>query len=597
MLPFRLTKRYLTLLSVTWLVAAPVAWPDTDSTGLQLSTQVSGLTAPGLDNVEARLKSDIQDLTKPISYDSANGFYQESDATVMKGLAPYSYFSPTIHKSIKSQDNQHWILQYQVDPGPISLVTVIDIQLTGAGAEETALQQLIHHPPLQIQRAFSSEAYQAYKEKLLLTAQQLGYINAFYSEHQVLINREQRTVEIHLSLDTEKLYYFGVVHFQKNPLSNTFLQRFVPFQTGQRFSPELSDRLQTNLNNSGYYQQVEVMSDINAADGQQTIPTQVNVTPKPRQQYILGGGYGTDTGPRVSIGSNWNYINDMGHQLTMMARLSQVQSTFISKYIIPGANPLEDQANINASLLTNNINQGSSQTRQLGVGFNHNHNGWQRTLSLSYQIEHYSFNSDPYQTSHLLIPSLNYQKTYSDNPLAPTRGNSFNFLIQGAKAGVLADTNFIQGRLQEKWLYPLTDKSQILLKADLGYTAIHDENLLPLSLSFFAGGAQSIRGYGYNVLGPGRYLIVSTAEYRHQIVDKWYGATFIDVGNAFDNLPSGSNGGLGSKLGATYNMLQRGVGVGVGWNSPVGPLQLSLAQAVNEPGRPNRIQFTMGAVL
>lgn len=577
------------------MLACPSAWSDNDNPGLQLSSQVSGLPEPGLGNVEARLNSDIQDLAKPINDDSASGFYEESDETVKKGLAPYSYFSPTIRKSLKDQDSDHWILQYQVDPGPISLVRVIDIQLTGAGAEENALLQLIHHPPLQVNRAFSSEQYEQYKETLILTAQKLGYINAFYREHQVLVNREQRSVEIHLILDTEKLYYFGTVHFQKNPLSNAFLQRFVPFQTGQRYNPELSDRLQTHLNNSGYYQQVEVVSDVKAADREQSIPTQVNVTPKPRQQYIFGGGYGTDTGPRVSVGSNWNYINDMGHQLHMMARLSQVQSTFTSKYIIPGANPLEDQANLNASLLTNNINQGSSQTRQVGVGFNHNHEGWQRTLGVSYQIEHYSFNSAPYQTSHLLIPSINYQKTNIDNPLAPTRGNSFNFLIQGAKEGVLADTNFIQGRLQEKWLYPLTDKSQILLKTDLGYTAIHDENLLPLSLSFFAGGAQSIRGYGYNVLGPGRYMMVSTAEYRHEIVSQWYGATFIDIGNAFDNLPSGN--GVNSKLGATYNMLQRGVGVGVGWNSPVGPIQLSLAQAVNEPGKPNRIQFTMGASL
>ena len=386
------------------------------------------------------------------------------------------------------------------------------------------------------------------------------------------------------------------VSFQKNPLSDAFLQRFVPFKTGSRYTPAMSEQLQNNLSNSGYFQQVDVTPETAKATDK-IIPVQVNITPKPRQQYIFGAGYGTDTGPRLSLGSNWNYVTDTGHRLTMMARLSQVQNTAITKYTIPGNNPLEDQYNANASLTTNNISQGSSQVQQVGSGYSHTHDGWQRNLNLSYQIERYSFDQDPYQTSHLLLPSLTFQKTVSDNPLFPTRGNSFNFMLQGAKEGVVSDTDLIQSRLQEKWLFPVTEQSQILLRTDLGYTSIHDQNLLPLSLSFFAGGAQSVRGYGYNELGPGRYLIVTSFEYRHKIVGDWYGQSFMDLGNAFNNLPDGGEGGLQSKLGAIYNSLQRGVGVGVGWNSPVGPMQLSIAKAVNATGQPNRIQFNMGASL
>ncbi len=562
--------------------------------GIQLKTSVEGLPTPLETNVQNRLASNIDNLPIPLDPLIANSFYEQSAAAVTAGISPYSYFSPTIHKSLTTTD-KHWLLNYQVKPGPISVITKISVQIIGPSVPE--LQTIIDHPPFKLNDAFLSDSYETYKDTLISTANQLGYINAQFSEHRVLVNRDTHSVEIYLTLDLKQSYLFGPVSFQKNPLSTAFLQKFVPFKTGKHYTPGDTLLLQKQMNNSGYFQQVDVLPELDKVTSENAIPIQVNVTPKPRQQYTFGAGFGTDTGPRISAGTNWNYVTDTGHKLMMMTRLSQVQNMAITKYTIPGNNPLEDQYNVNGSLTTNTISQGSSQIRQLGSGFSHSHDGWQTNLNLSYQLEHYSFNNDPYQTSHLLLPSLSFQKITSDNPLYPTRGNSFNFMVQGAKENVLSDTNLIQARLQDKWLFPVTEESQMLLKTDLGYTAIHDQNLLPLSLSFFAGGSQSIRGYGYNELGPGRYLITASAEFRHKIVTDWYAATFIDIGNTFDNLPNGATSGIKSKIGSIYNNMERGVGVGIGWNSPVGPMQLSLAKAVTLVGEPNRIQFNMGTSL
>lgn len=601
-------RRYFRFSLCVTLFASTLAhawdWPWTPATttktlpsGIQIEPEISGLSAEPLANVKTRLTSDIGNLPPPLDHNDASGFYEQSDKSIENGLTPFGYFTPSIAKQLAIKKTDLWQIQYQIQPGPVSKIRVIDLHIIGAGADEPALRKQLEHPPWQIGSPFSSASYEDYKDALIATANKLGYIDAAFSDHRVLVNRDTQSVEIHLTLDTQQSYVFGNVSFQKNPLSDAFLQRFVPFKTGEKYTPALSEQLQTNLTNSGYFQQITVNPELTQVTTDRAIPMQVNITPKPRQQYIFGGGYGTDTGPRISAGSNWNYVTDTGHQLMTMARLSQVQKTATGKYTIPGNNPLEDQYNLNASLTSNNITQGNSQIRQVGSGFSHTHNGWQRNLALSYQIERYSFNQDPYQTSHLLLPSITFQKNESDNPLYPTRGNSFNFMLQGAAKNMASDTNLLQARVQEKWLFPVTQKSQILLRTDLGYTAIHDQNLLPLSLNFFAGGAQSVRGYGYNDLGPGRYLVVGSAEFRHKIVGDFYGLSFMDAGNAFDSLPDGGESGTQSKLGAIYNMLQRGVGVGVGWNSPVGPMQLSLAKAVNAEGQPNRIQFSMGTSL
>jgi len=118
-----------------------------------------------------------------------------------------------------------------------------------------------------------------------------------------------------------------------------------------------------------------------------------------------------------------------------------------------------------------------------------------------------------------------------------------------------------------------------LLRGDLAYTTVHDLDSFPLSLRYYAGGTQSIRGYKFQSLGPGRYLEVGSVEYQHKIIGNWSGAAFYDVGNATDH---------------TTARLQEGAGFGIVWKSPVGPMELVVAKALNKRGRPNQIQFNMG---
>ena len=113
----------------------------------------------------------------------------------------------------------------------------------------------------------------------------------------------------------------------------------------------------------------------------------------------------------------------------------------------------------------------------------------------------------------------------------------------------------------------------------IGGSATNGYKSVPPSLRFFAGGDQSVRGYEYQTLSPendrgdrigGRYMVALSAEYQYSIAEKWRIATFIDQGNSFNTLEMPS--------------LKTGVGVGVRWVSPVGPIRLDLAHALEDPG-------------
>jgi len=66
-------------------------------------------------------------------------------------------------------------------------------------------------------------------------------------------------------------------------------------------------------------------------------------------------------------------------------------------------------------------------------------------------------------------------------------------------------------------------------------------------------------------------------------VENWSVAAFFDAGNAFNE----------------WNALKlkKGAGVGIRWYSIAGAMRLDFAQALDEPGKPWRIHFTIGSPL
>ena len=123
------------------------------------------------------------------------------------------------------------------------------------------------------------------------------------------------------------------------------------------------------------------------------------------------------------------------------------------------------------------------------------------------------------------------------------------------------------------------DFAHIIMRGDFGYTVVRDLNDLPLSMRFFAGGMNSVRGYPEVWIGPGKYLGVASIEYRNHIAYDISGAIFYDVGTATNHFGSG---------------LYRGAGVGLVYESPLGPIKLYIARAMNKRGHPRSVEFSMG---
>jgi translocation and assembly module TamA len=143
------------------------------------------------------------------------------------------------------------------------------------------------------------------------------------------------------------------------------------------------------------------------------------------------------------------------------------------------------------------------------------------------------------------------------------------------------------GRLTGYWPLPGGWYSQARL--ELGQVFRPEGVAVPDSQQFRAGGEDSVRGYAYRSLGPvvdgavdsGDALATVSVELARPIARRMpslWGAAFVDAGRAADRF-SGFDPAVG-------------VGVGLRWRSPVGPLKIDLARGLEL--RSWRVHFSVG---
>jgi translocation and assembly module TamA len=212
---------------------------------------------------------------------------------------------------------------------------------------------------------------------------------------------------------------------------------------------------------------------------------------------------------------------------------------------------------------------------------------WRETLSLEYQREEYEV-ADTRDRSELLIPGVSWSRSWGSDLISTLNGLRFDLSVQGAREELLSDANFVQLQSGIKFIKNLGARTRMIARGQMGSTWTSDFEDLPSSVRFFTGGAQSVRGYAYQSLGPenddgevegGKHLMIGSLEFDRRIRGNWSLAVFVDGGNAIDSLGDD---------------LQRSVGFGVRWQSPVGPVRIDLASAISRSGDPWRLHINIG---
>lgn len=542
-----------------------------------LSFTVIGIKDEAKVNVEKRLAIIKAHHNKHLSTLDIQTIFKQAQKDIPQALMPYGYYKPVVNANL-THKGHHWLAAFNIQPGAALRITHLIVKIKGPGKKDPAFQDLEKHFPLKQGQRLQTKTYETAKQHLFDIANHRGYMKAKLSQHKITIDKKKYTATVTLDFQTGPRYHFGKITIETGPYAEHFIKRYFPFKSGDFYSTEKIQALQRNLTNSIYFNGVSVRA--NPKDAKRlNIPVQVHLTPSKAQDYTVGAGYGTDTGPRVTFRWQWRRASKTGNHVQISARVAPVQSYFLASYIIPGSNPTTDQFSFNVGAQNTQIDVGNSFMYNLGVAFHHERDVWQQTFSLMYQREHYQVEDQPSEDSELLIPSAQWNLIKADNIINPKQGLHLNFTMRGAPNYAFSDTAFVQGLMGLTWMHTFWDRTRLISRGSFGLTAVNNFDHLPLSLRFLTGGARTVRGYAYQAIGPGQYLKMFSQEIQQRLFSQFFIAGFFDAGNASSQL---------------NDALKQSVGIGVGYYTMIGPIEITAARAIKEPGKPYRIQFSMG---
>ncbi|MCU7880748.1 MAG: autotransporter assembly complex protein TamA [Candidatus Thiodiazotropha sp. (ex Lucinoma aequizonata)] len=556
--------------------------------GLEVIVKVEGLESRLEDNVLAYLSVEREKKRDALNEARLRLLHDKAEGEIHTALQPFGYFKPTITNLI-IRTEQGFKLSYHVQPGTPVKLAEVDFQILGEGADDPLVEKVF---PLAPGDVLDQTLYEQAKQVQLANMIERGYLDARYTQHQLEVDLQSYTASISLHLDSGMRLRFGEVRMNQDVMNPEFLARYLSFNKGDPFSQDALLALQGDLIDSEYFKQVEVVTRREEREGGQ-VPVDVNLKPNKRNRYRIGLGYSTDMGPRLTLDWKNRRRGRNGHRMRSELQISQPLSSLSSEYIIPLKRPTVDYVSFGASLehFNSDTNQGNrallSATHSVSL-----ERGWRRSLGLEYSYEDFKVR-DQEDRSRLLLPSVGWLRIKSDGKEFVQRGKRLGFRIEGVSESLFSSTSFIQLYASSKFIYGLGEGDwRVLTRLELGATWADDLKELPPSKRFFAGGDNTVRGFGYQDLGPrdedddvigGRYLTVGSFALERHISGKWSGALFLDAGNAFD--PDFDSE-------TAY-----GVGFGVRWRSPVGPVRFDVANGSDGDERQWRLHIVVGPEL
>ncbi|MGG7047606.1 MULTISPECIES: outer membrane protein assembly factor BamA [unclassified Campylobacter] len=194
-----------------------------------------------------------------------------------------------------------------------------------------------------------------------------------------------------------------------------------------------------------------------------------------------------------------------------------------------------------------------------------------------------------------LIPAISYNST--DDYYLPRRGilasTSFEF------AGIGGDEKFVKNRTDFNYYLGLREyiDYDFILRYKSSFGKVWDNGYVPINEKLYLGGIRNLRGYESRSVSPkvlasngqwyetgGEISFNNSAEISFPLIDrvKMRGMVFYDYGM------------IGQK--SVSEIKRSSYGAGIEWITPIGPLQLIFAKALNKARNDdtNSFEFTIG---
>lgn len=423
-----------------------------------------------------------------------------------------------------------------------------------------------------------------------------GYMDAVVDVDQN-VNQSTGGMDISYTIDPKEVVYVGKIIIRGNVKTREIIiRRELRLYPGDKFDGTKIKRSKERLYNLGLFE--DISFDTEPSSAPQVHNLIVNVKETKTGEFSFGGGYSSvdqflgfvEVGQKNFDILNFPTFTGGGQQLVIRAEIGMVRQNYNIGWMDPWI--------FGWPYLFGFDLYRTSHTRQIDVGWAYDETrtggdvkiGKELTEHMRadgmYRLENIKIGSVPDYASKdfkdeegtkvISAGSLQLTQDTRDNIYNPGRGYILNGTIEDAGGIFLGDKEFVKGTATAALYYTFFEKFVVELKGRAGWSAPYGKsNTVPIYERFFAGGANTIRGYKERKVGPrdsgsdepigGEALLIGNAEVTFPVYEKILkGAIFYDIGNVWEKSGDFLSGG-------DY---KSGVGVGIRVNTPVGPFRL-----------------------
>jgi translocation and assembly module TamA len=435
--------------------------------------------------------------------------------------------------------------------------------------------------PIVAQRIQGAEA------NVAIVLPQQGYAFAEVGQRDVLLDPETHLGDYTLPITLGPRARFGGFRTTGDlAFDARHVEVISRFDRGELYDSRKVDDLRQALVATGLFTTVSVEPERTgqaAADGTETVTMVVTQDAGPPRTLAASAGYGTGQGFRVE--GSWTHRNLFVPEgaliATAVAGTQEQGASAIYRRSNAGKRDRTFQVGLEA--LRSRYEAFNALTGRLFTRLSFDSTPiWRKTFTwgvgaeiLGTVEEDYNFAIGKRDKRKFLIGGVNGQLGFdrTNSLLDPTRGYRAQILVQ--PEGALSDgfRPYLRSQLDGSVYRPFGDSLVIAGRGRVGTTlGIERFNLAP-SRRFYAGGGGSVRGFGFQQLGPkdpngrplgGLSLVEAAAEARYRFGD--YGVVgFVDMGQVSENRVP------------TLKGLRTGVGVGARYYTNFGPVRVDVA--------------------
>ncbi|MDG6882196.1 Omp85 [Phocoenobacter uteri] len=502
---------------------------------------------------------------------------------------------------------------------------------------------------------FRAKDLDALKEKLEYTLGENGY-GAAQVQMSLSFNENAKTVAVAYIIEAGKRLYVRKISFEGNDVTaDSTLRREMRQQEGAWLSTTAASTGKARLERTGFYESVD-MKMVNVPNTTDQVDIIYSIKERNTGSINFGIGYGSGSGFSYQAGIKQDNFLGMGSSIGLNGVRNDYSTTFSVDYNEPYFT--KDGVSLGGSVYYSNYDyskmNSSSKYKRTTFGIDgtlgfpvDEYNSYYLGLgAVNDKIQNVGreYTREKYvKAMDIEIPAMSeeYKKIKTtdfnfkfgwnynslDRGFMPTEG------LQASLGGNVtipgSDNKYYKLSAKASYYYPLNREHSWVInsRVRLGYGNGMSGKELPFFQTYNLGGIGSVRGFSYGSIGPnaiyikekgskyqpssdvigGNALAVANLElimptpfvaekYQHKVRT----SLFVDIGTVWNTNWKGKDIELSKQLKqpdyGDYKRFRASAGIGLQWNSPIGPLLLSYAKPLREYKNDDveQFQFSIG---